>query len=41
VKNVNERVLIYPPDEDTDLEADLISAASSSRLESVRQLLDL
>jgi len=34
-------VLIYPPDEDIDPEAELISAASSGRLESVRELLDL
>lgn len=36
-----QRVLIYPPDEDIDPEAELISAASSGRLESVRELLDL
>jgi len=41
VQNGNERVLIYPPDEDIDPEAELISAASSGRLESVRELLDL
>ena len=37
----NERELFYPPDEGIDPEAELISAASSGRLESVRELLDL
>ena len=37
----NERELFYPPDEDIDPEAELISAASSGRLYSERELLDL
>ena len=37
----NERELFYPPDEDIDSEAELISAAYSGYLYSERELLDL